>query len=233
MHTFLDSKLMAKLLRQALAERNIDVSHSDSLELIARQFGCANWNILSARIEDANGAGEESLPKGWVKSGKSPRLYRAGVDRASNAAWIESLPEVAAAVREDDYCTLMQSVDAAAYRGKRLRLVAQLKTEAALGTGTVWLRIDGPSGSLRFENIHGHGDDSGPLTGSTAWQERSIVLDVPEASASLHDGFFVQGVGRCLCRGFRLGEVDDSVPLSTPEGRTLPRPTNLGFADLG
>ena len=39
MHTFLDSKAMAKALRTALAERQIDITHSDSLELVARQFG--------------------------------------------------------------------------------------------------------------------------------------------------------------------------------------------------
>jgi hypothetical protein len=47
MHSFMDAKLMAKLLRQALAERSIEITHSDSLELISRQFGVANWNVLS------------------------------------------------------------------------------------------------------------------------------------------------------------------------------------------
>jgi len=82
MHTFMDAKLMAKLLRQALAERSIDVSHSDSLEFVARQFGVANWNILSAKIEAA-GSADEVVPSGWSKSGNKPKAYRIRVDETA------------------------------------------------------------------------------------------------------------------------------------------------------
>lgn len=50
MRDFRDAKAMAQSLRQALSTRNITVSHSDSLELIAQSFGFDNWNILSAKI---------------------------------------------------------------------------------------------------------------------------------------------------------------------------------------
>src|SRR6478672_1712699 len=76
---FSDSKSMAKALRQALAERSIEISHSDSLELVARQFGFANWNMLAARIDtDKDGP---QLPEGWIVSGQGrPNLYRVGLD---------------------------------------------------------------------------------------------------------------------------------------------------------
>lgn len=153
MHTFMDAKLMAKLLRQALAEQGTQVSHSASLELVARQFGLANWNILSAKVEQANGAGDSELPKGWHTTGVSSRLYRTGVDKTLGAAWVESRPEYAELVRNDEVCTIMQSVDAAQFRGQRLRLSSRLRTERVLGAATIWFRIDGPSGSLRFENL--------------------------------------------------------------------------------
>ena len=75
MHTYMDAKLMAKLLRQALAERGTEVSHSDCLEMVARQFGFANWNILSAKIDHID---EQDLfmPEGWVRTGGTPRFYR-------------------------------------------------------------------------------------------------------------------------------------------------------------
>ena len=50
MHSFLDAKTMARALRAALAERSIAVTHSDALELVARQFGFDDWNIIAARI---------------------------------------------------------------------------------------------------------------------------------------------------------------------------------------
>jgi catechol 2,3-dioxygenase-like lactoylglutathione lyase family enzyme len=50
MRDFRDAKLMAKVLRSALADDGVAVSASRSLELIARAFGVDTWNILAARI---------------------------------------------------------------------------------------------------------------------------------------------------------------------------------------
>jgi len=52
--TFKDAKSMAKTLRQAIAARNVEISHSTALEIVARQFGYENWNILAARIDAEN-----------------------------------------------------------------------------------------------------------------------------------------------------------------------------------
>jgi uncharacterized glyoxalase superfamily protein PhnB len=46
-----DAKAMAHSLREALGELARPVSHSEGLELIARAFGCADWNVLSAAIK--------------------------------------------------------------------------------------------------------------------------------------------------------------------------------------
>jgi len=46
-----DAKAMAKAMREALASRDLTITHSEALEIVARQFGLANWNILSAKIE--------------------------------------------------------------------------------------------------------------------------------------------------------------------------------------
>ena len=51
MRTAQDAKAMAKSIRQSLAEKNLAISHSEALEIVARQFGCDNWNILSAKLE--------------------------------------------------------------------------------------------------------------------------------------------------------------------------------------
>lgn len=51
MRDYRDAKAMAKAMREALAARGTTISHSEALEIIARQFGLASWNILSARLE--------------------------------------------------------------------------------------------------------------------------------------------------------------------------------------
>ena len=50
------SKLMAKAMREALVEKNLTISHSEALEIVARQFGLANWNVLAAKIGEGESA---------------------------------------------------------------------------------------------------------------------------------------------------------------------------------
>jgi len=51
MHTVQDAKGMARAVRAALAEKAVEISHSEALEIVARQLGFDTWNILSARLE--------------------------------------------------------------------------------------------------------------------------------------------------------------------------------------
>lgn len=51
MRDYRDAKSMAKALREALVSRNVTISHSEALEIVAGQFGLANWNILAAKID--------------------------------------------------------------------------------------------------------------------------------------------------------------------------------------
>ena len=60
MRNYRDAKAMAKAMREALAENKLDISHSQALEIVARQFGLATWNILSAKIGDGDGASTAS-----------------------------------------------------------------------------------------------------------------------------------------------------------------------------
>lgn len=52
MRTFRDAKAMAKAMREALAAGSVEVSHSEALEIVARQFGFDNWNILAAKMDE-------------------------------------------------------------------------------------------------------------------------------------------------------------------------------------
>lgn len=68
MRTYHDAKTMAKQLRARLAEKSIDLSHAECLELVARQFSCKDWNELAACI--AQSAQE-------AESGASPIRFQA------------------------------------------------------------------------------------------------------------------------------------------------------------
>ncbi|PTY38471.1 hypothetical protein BGP77_12240 [Saccharospirillum sp. MSK14-1] len=48
--TLAENKAQAKRLRQLMAEQGVAVSHSQSLELIAHNYGYRDWNTLSAQL---------------------------------------------------------------------------------------------------------------------------------------------------------------------------------------
>lgn len=52
MRDFRDAKAMAGTLRESLAAKAVSISHSESLELVSRMLGAADWNTLSAMIHD-------------------------------------------------------------------------------------------------------------------------------------------------------------------------------------
>jgi hypothetical protein len=54
MRDFRDSKAMAQTLRAALAAKGHKISIADSLEVIAKAFGAADWNTLAAAIKSAS-----------------------------------------------------------------------------------------------------------------------------------------------------------------------------------
>lgn len=51
MRTYKDAKAMAKSLRESLTARNVLLSHSECLEIVARVAGFADWNTLSAKLD--------------------------------------------------------------------------------------------------------------------------------------------------------------------------------------
>jgi uncharacterized glyoxalase superfamily protein PhnB len=55
MRSFTDAKAMARSLRSALVDKKVELSHGECLDIVARQFGLDNWNVLAAKIDAADG----------------------------------------------------------------------------------------------------------------------------------------------------------------------------------
>jgi hypothetical protein len=51
MRDFRDAKVMAQTLRDELKTKGISLTHSDSLELVAKTLGLHDWNTLAAKIQ--------------------------------------------------------------------------------------------------------------------------------------------------------------------------------------
>lgn len=241
MRTFRDSKAMAKTLRAELARRETTLSHGACLDIVARQFGLENWNVLAARLSDAPQlAGERlTLPSNWLLAGTAPHLYDAGIDPTvtygqGHPAVIRSRggpDDPAYVARETVFATLMQSVVAEPFAGRRICLEAELRTHDVVGGATLWLRVDRePGRTLAFDNMEDRIQD-GTCAGTQDWVRRCIILDVPNEAASLHFGFFLRGTGTAWASGFDLREAGAG-ETPTKMSRLLPRPTNLDFSEM-
>ena len=71
MRDFRDAKAMAQTLREALNAKSVSLTHSESLELIAKILGCRDWNALAARIQSSSG--QTASPAASPPAGNSNR----------------------------------------------------------------------------------------------------------------------------------------------------------------
>ena len=82
MRDFRDAKAMAQTIRAALAAKGVKLSVGESLELVAKAFGAADWNTLSAAIRAAR-SGPESPTSATPAAGPTnevlERLVRAAL----------------------------------------------------------------------------------------------------------------------------------------------------------
>src|SRR5215470_15988327 len=60
MRDFRDAKAMAQTLREALNVKSVSLTHSESLELVAKILGFRDWNVLAAKIQASHPTTTES-----------------------------------------------------------------------------------------------------------------------------------------------------------------------------
>jgi hypothetical protein len=86
MRTYQDAKVIAKSLRDSLAVRNVSLSHSECLEIVAQQFGFTDWNTLAAKLTTPTVAPEQLSCSFCGKSQHDVRsLVEGGCVRARRA----------------------------------------------------------------------------------------------------------------------------------------------------
>ena len=93
------------------------------------------------------------------------------------------------------------------FSGKRLELRGWLRTEDVVGFAGLWLRQDGPSGSVQFDNMQ-----SRNLLGSTEWTEYRITLPLDERARTVVLGALLVGEGTVWVDDLEL--LVDGVPTS-------------------
>ena len=238
-----EPKTMARSLRTALAERDMPISHSTALELVARQFGYADWNVLAARglwtpetiaaPRDAAAARAGVAPDGWHASGRADLFTYAvhpdaGPDRTAALSIESRAPgEQTPIAGPGEFLTVMQRISAAPYRGGSVSFRALLRCDDAAGFGRIWLHARGAGReTLHSDNLGLAPGPRGPVTGTTDWTRRTVTIFVANEAAYLGFGIlFGSGTGRFMAAGLSFGAAE---PGETP--RDLPdAPRNLGL----
>jgi hypothetical protein len=166
-------------------------------------------------------------PTGWFPAGSNPSEYEMGVDNSvfqngQACAYIKSKSP-----KENQFGTLMQTISAEYYLGKRLMLSGYIKSEDVNGWSGMWMRIDGESNQqLGFDNMRDRA-----IKGTTDWKKYEIVLDIPENSTTINYGVLLGGDGEVWFDNFELKEVDKNVPVTSLKKKSkLPsQPINLDF----
>lgn len=227
MYTEKQIKGYAKALRKALAARNLELSHAQSLELLAETLGEKSWNHLSAKFHQSpNELHENEIPQGWSFIGREHLdCYRVHVesDRPSKELTIRCAND-----RPNIFASLMQFVDAQSYLGFHVRLTAEVMTINS-GPASLWVRVDGkPRTTLAFDNMV----DVPPyraLDGTNDWTQLELVLDVPDGADIVNFGLMLSGKGAAKFRNVAFSRVEKSIPVSRrrPDGGDSPQ--NLDF----
>ena len=146
---------------------------------------------------------------GWMARGSHPEDYAMGFDKqvlhaGKPTAFIRNVAE-----DPKGFGTFMRKVDAEPYRGKRLRVSTDIRSEALSARATLWMRVDGPKHPLAFDNM-----DDRPITGTTGWIHYECVLEVAPEATRIAFGVSLAEKGRVQFGSVTLEVVDRSVPLT-------------------
>lgn len=242
-----DAKSMAKALESALRAKSVDVSHGECLDIVARQFGLKDWNVLSSKAKRhaVSSARRSRKLRAWSFIAEHEEAYDHGQDVDSqppeqNTALIRFDPEIGRRRYTDlvsAFGCYAQTVSSVPFAGKRIEIEAKLLCDGVTHGVTIWARVDGPQGDvLAFDNLKSAED--GWLFGDVPWTARRIVIEAPTEGCALHYGFFLKGSGSLRVKDFSVAEAaDSSSPMAEPVARQRREaawlaPTNLQFSDV-
>ncbi len=176
-----------------------------AIVLLACQTGIFAQRSINESFEQANHTAGWSLE--FNRGGASGYLVLLDSSTAYDGRYSVSIePDPAAADRRFGAFFSAIPVD---FSGTEITLKAFLKTENVSDDGMagLWMRIDGESGVLGFDNMQ-----SRPVKGSTDWKEYTISLPLSDEAKTVNIGGLLIGTGKMWVDYFKLSI--DNKPLA-------------------
>lgn len=192
------------------------------LALLAPIGACASAGSAEADSASTSSAAEATAcPPGpfvehmlssttsWFLSGDNAGAYKTELDAKNGvlgqpAISIASLADGAPAAH---FGTAMHSIDATAFRGKKLSFSANVGGVARNGWGGLWMRVDDAQGNvLSFDNMHAR-----PLLADVNFEKRAVAVDVPLEAKTINYGVLLDGAGKLTLNDAAL-EIVESIP---------------------
>lgn len=170
---------------------------------------------------------EASVPRGWFLTGTKPSDYETGIDgdelyQGHASAFLKSKTQ-----NVNGFGTLMQSIRAEQYIGKRVRLSGVVKTQEVVSWAGLWMRVDQGKDVVAFDNMYDRG-----IKGTTGWQRYDVVLDVPPDSTGIAFGILLNGAGTVYLTGTKFDVVGADVQSTGGGDKKIPDvPVNLDFTN--
>lgn len=121
--------------------------------------------------------------QGWMRTGSKPKPFTVVVkpDHIDKPGAQIEISRKGSSV--NGFVTVMQTISAEAYIGRKIRLSADLSAQD-IDWAAIWLRVDGPQQkTLGFDNMQGRW-----LRDTCDWQQCACVLDVPQEAESIAFG---------------------------------------------
>jgi WD40 repeat protein/serine/threonine protein kinase len=184
---------------------------------------------------------DHPVAEGWYRVHDSNieqlSTYEMGLDTqvrhgGDKSAYIKSVEDFA-------YGELIQLFRTDDYRGKRVRLTGYIKANEVSNFAAVVMRVDSETTVVGFDPAGK--DPARQISGTTDWEKREVVLDVPPDSVSILISIGLVGRGQIWADDFKLEVVGQDVPTTgePTEGRYLfkekntppaqTKPLNLDF----
>jgi hypothetical protein len=168
-----------------------------------------------------------NVPRGWLMAGSNPEAFVTGVDAEQTyqghvSAFLKSKESTV-----HGFGTLMQSVNAEQYKGKRVRLSGVVKSQDVAGWAGLWMRADQGKDAVAFDNM-----ENRSIKGTAGWSRYDVVLDIPKDATGISFGILLDGAGEVWLSGTTFDVVGLDIPVTSPGERKVPdNPVNLGFTE--